>query len=279
MLDATKYPYEEALGLDMGLFFIPLKFMRIVEFAAVRAFRGFSIALLERLADKLGLRYELSERPIGKRAWQKVCVQHALPSASPDDIEEILGQADGEDSDAEEGGDAPVSRVGLFEKVDHHSLLSGVVAQDDIEELSKAKNKINHRAQRKLQRERDEREAKTKGKAKSKAKGKSSSSSAPSRKRKLAHDGTLELPENQSLEHYSAFLPQVHGCTMSVQTMWHTRWRVSYPNFRPPFTKACNFEATDPKSIHNAVVSCIRWCWKMHVENDGQTCPWELNDA
>jgi len=72
------------------------------------------------------------------------------------------------------------------------------------------------------------------------------------------------------------FLPKVQGCTISLETVWHGRWKVAYPCLHPPNTMHGMFEKDGQQ--RSALFVCLRWAWDNHFKATGESCPWDLSE-
>ena len=94
---------------------------------------------------------------------------------------------------------------------------------------------------------------------------------AVARKRKVHEKDLLGLLSAQK------YLPPQAGCTLSMQSEWHSRWRCQYPNEFPPFSTSASFEDKDPASKRTAFFKVLSWAWTMH-ENEGLgRCPYDFS--
>jgi hypothetical protein len=70
------------------------------------------------------------------------------------------------------------------------------------------------------------------------------------------------------------FLPD--GATLSMETEWHTRWKISFPKgLNPPFAKSASF-ADNPEAKRKSLLHVLTWAWTRAAEVDGTPCPWDL---
>ena len=75
------------------------------------------------------------------------------------------------------------------------------------------------------------------------------------------------------------YLPVITGCSITQETEWHTRWKVSYPTAVLPCTTSACYEDKEEKSMRSAMLYCITWAWAQHeLATDGnEVCPFELS--
>ena len=73
------------------------------------------------------------------------------------------------------------------------------------------------------------------------------------------------------------YLPDVDGCTVSQETEWHARFKVTYPSLLPPgFTGRC-YDESCPNSKRAAAQYCLSWAWAEHVHKFPEIeCPWDF---
>ena len=53
------------------------------------------------------------------------------------------------------------------------------------------------------------------------------------------------------------------------------RWRVTYPRTTPG-NKTFSLVYHDKDSEKRSVLACLRWAWRVHVQEGGQPCPYDL---
>ena len=96
---------------------------------------------------------------------------------------------------------------------------------------------------------------------------------APKKKKKLAPKDHL------ALEAARRYMPPVVGCTLSLETEWHCRWKAQYPRATPPFSfsDGCHFDPADEIGQRRALMNALRWLWNSHAELTGEACPYELD--
>ena len=70
------------------------------------------------------------------------------------------------------------------------------------------------------------------------------------------------------------YFPQMHGCTVSVETEWHHRVKVCYPKDVMPFSTSMTFEKGG--SQRAAILHCLKWAWQEHEEATSVMCPYDL---
>ena len=71
------------------------------------------------------------------------------------------------------------------------------------------------------------------------------------------------------------FLPE--GASLHMETEWHTRWRVEYPDPVLPFTTSCSFDEESHQSKRDALLFCLRFAWECHTHATGEACPFDLS--
>jgi hypothetical protein len=73
------------------------------------------------------------------------------------------------------------------------------------------------------------------------------------------------------------FLPNVVGCTISLETMWHHRWKAQYP--RPSHLEQSIgriFGGTSALNSRSALIIVLCQIWAWHEEATGESCPWDF---
>ena len=93
------------------------------------------------------------------------------------------------------------------------------------------------------------------------------------KKRKLAAKNLEALHLAQQ------YVPKQDGCSLSLETVWHARWKGSYPRPLPPYTHGQPFDPDSPESMRKALVLVLRWLWDEHEKATGNVCPWDLDGA
>ena len=73
-------------------------------------------------------------------------------------------------------------------------------------------------------------------------------------------------------------LPPSGGCLMTLESKWHTRWRVKYPAGPPSQTsKSFSMAAAGKVSEKQAVLHCLKFAWQVHIRETGEDPPlWQL---
>jgi len=232
---------------------------------------------LSLIADELQMVF--AERPQTEVQWLKALLAKIFPEMSDEDINSIIEERcllnDGVGSDEEEGKDGNALLMNVSGETD---TFRGVLAADDFDEIGEMKEK---RRRRELKNEMAERQraAATKAGAKKKAKaqpkalansGAASSSGAPER---VPTGIDLELPADLAPEALRKYLPAVTGCSLVFESLWHTRWRCTYPSTRPPYSRSETVRTST--EIWPVAKALIRWAWSQHRGEGGDECPWE----
>jgi hypothetical protein len=94
----------------------------------------------------------------------------------------------------------------------------------------------------------------------------------------IAH--SVPEADDTTLEAWKAFLPQVRGCTLTLDVVWHNRFVVSYPKTTPPYSKSAVFgpESRTGFTLKQAFLVCARWAWQEHLTQGGEPSPFNLDD-
>ena len=73
-------------------------------------------------------------------------------------------------------------------------------------------------------------------------------------------------------------LPPIEGCFMTLESKWHTRWRVKYPaGPRNQTSKSFSMAAAGKVSEKQAVLHCLKLAWQAHIRETGEDPPlWQL---
>ena len=80
----------------------------------------------------------------------------------------------------------------------------------------------------------------------------------------------------QFVETARKFLPDIDGCTLSNETDWFTRFKVSYPCWFPPYSTSSVYFDSDNMSKRKAFIFCIAWAWSHHFRQSGTVCPYDM---
>ena len=80
------------------------------------------------------------------------------------------------------------------------------------------------------------------------------------------------------LEAAKKLLPDgVDGCTLTLETEWHTRWKIVYPTRFPPGQTSCCYTEGDANSRRSALFFCLQWAWTHHEIQTNAVCPWDFS--
>ena len=72
-------------------------------------------------------------------------------------------------------------------------------------------------------------------------------------------------------------LPPIEGCFMTLESKWHTRWRVKCPVGPPNQTSKSFSIAAGKVSEKQAVPHCLKFAWQVHIRGTGEDPPlWQL---
>ena len=93
---------------------------------------------------------------------------------------------------------------------------------------------------------------------------------AKKKKRKFTEKDILAVEAAKGL------IPDHPGCTIAVESIWHLRFKATYPTIEPPHSTSMCFEEGDKKGKKHAMLFCIAWIWRNHEIQTGELCPWEL---
>jgi hypothetical protein len=72
------------------------------------------------------------------------------------------------------------------------------------------------------------------------------------------------------------YLPTSPFTTITTESEWHTRFRVTYPTAVLLNSTSCCYDDKCEKSKREAMLFCLRWAWKEHTFLTEEVCPWEL---
>lgn len=216
--------------------------------AAGRGFQGMTCAFMSKLLVDWQVSYE------GPRPTQEVALVAALAGFV---FERVLPEAEVKTLMAARGA-KPRLPYASFLTEEVLGEVDGVLGEDEIREC---KNEIR----------------KTKEAFLDPATQTRRSGSAPTRaanmQRKPKYIKGVDMTQVQA----KAYLPKVAGCAISLETVWHGRWKVAYPAATPP-PPPCSISATFPKGGDSrpALLIVLRWVWDRHFESTGELCPWDL---
>ena len=80
----------------------------------------------------------------------------------------------------------------------------------------------------------------------------------------------------ESRDKAARFAPPIAGCNLSLETEWHSRWRITYPVDEPPFCCTSSFKPECNADKKRALFEVLRWAWREHTKNSEVECPWDL---
>lgn len=270
---AARLPREShARQADMVLRFTGGRIL--IEWSALRAFRGVSTARLAKIAEELEMSFDRGARPRTEAQWLSALLLQIFPKMDDEDIQSIIGERckldDGADSDDEKG------HPGLLLNVDGEAgTFRGVLAAEDFDEITAMKAKHKKKT---LKGEMAERERMAAAKAGAKKRGAKPAASSGAASSSIGAERVptgvhVDVPPELSADALRKFLPMVVGCSMALESLWHTRWRCCYPSSRPPYSKSQSVSNTE--DLWPAAKSVIRWAWQQHRAEGGEECPWE----
>ncbi|CAK0799272.1 unnamed protein product [Prorocentrum cordatum] len=197
--------------------------------------------------------------------WLRALLRKVFPDMAGDDIESVVADRCALDDGVDSGSDD--EDVRLLSTVSANDTFRGVLEAEDFTEIETRTEKAKKRAIRKTMiSARADAAAKPAGKAKAAPKAApapSSSSVAPKAAAKVPAGIDLDIPDDLTAEALSIYCPQVPGCNLSFEKLWHTRWRCTYPASEAPYSNTATVHSVE--ELWPAARSVIQWAWRRHV--------------
>jgi hypothetical protein len=222
--------------------------------AARRAFLPLTMQHMADLADSMGVPLP-SPRPVTEKGWTSLLVNHFLPSLSQAERDKIIEKR---------GNRQYKQHETVLDNAGNMDVVEGIVDESDMPKFA-AVSKARQLASAKS--------------ASRPGAGAPSSSAAGQTPKAQVVQTFVPIPGVKSCtpEWAKRYIPQVPGCSISLDDRRHNRWSVQYKEKPgPPFhhTKAYGNEAT--VSRRAALIHCLKWVWGVHTDMTGQPCPWLL---
>ena len=229
----------------------------ILVFAARKGFIEFATVQLGKLHKVLEVPYT-GQRPTRYEDLLRAMVRFALPKSPQAEIDGIV-----EKRMTKRDGHPSV----LLEE-DNAELLEHVLEEDDAGDckafVDKTKENIKlTKAKAAAKSAVDKPEAK-KAAGGGKKKGEAAAEIVPRKKLPMLNPA---LP-CYTMEEATTLAPS--AASMSVETTWHTRWRVEYGGLR--FSRCFGGRVTEK----TAFLACLTWAWNQAEILEGIACPWDL---
>lgn len=262
----------QGLALRAGAFSTPF------EMSARRGFPNFTVAWLRSLLTFCAVQFPNRSRPQTEMPIVEALVREILGDrVTEDDIAKILALR------ASRAGSKLLSDTSELAKGDNMELVKDFFDEGDADDAQAMVNKIV--------------EAKAKGASASSGKGatpsaglargstpvvgnESASSKAPASNAEppRREPTKVRVPEADAYAaaDYKEYLPKAVGVSLTLDTLWHNRWVVTYRNKAPPTHHSCSFGARTGRSVHEALMTALRWTWQSHTEATGEECPYTL---
>lgn len=70
-------------------------------------------------------------------------------------------------------------------------------------------------------------------------------------------------------------LPDVRGCALHRDDLWHGRWKANYPVRTPPYSMSRSWGKG--KTSVEALREVLTWVWAAHAEHSQEQCPFRLD--
>lgn len=226
----------------------------LLEAAARLAFPSMTVPLLERLFDELKVKYT-GRKPKAENSLLSALIQHALPESTPEDIRSIIAQRN--NKVIEHGLPSDLSNPDIFDAI------SGLACEQDLEDMEKY---VKAHA------------AACSGRGGGQPASSGSGGAGASSSARLPNPTPAGVPEVSVMtaDSLRPFLPQVQGCSLTLEQKWHTRWKVCYLQGQPTFSFSRVYNPDTPGACEAAAMACIAWAWGKHTEATGEECPLDL---
>ena len=249
-----------------GIIFQHTQWRGLLEAAASLGFRGLTLPNLQKLYTKLGIKHE-GKRPSTVKDVIRSLLKHCFPRETAESLEAMLAKRES----------AELTELGSIINSAKHLELAEQYLEP--EEVQKCKKKLQR-----LSRDEDEMpdctlEELAKSAASSGAAAESSEAAQPSSKRQKRRAEPLAIDWKKiEIESIRKCMPQgKHGAVIVSQELkLASRWRVQYPRTTPGH-QTFSLVYHDGPSERRSVIACLRWAWKVHGQEGGEQCPFDLD--
>jgi hypothetical protein len=222
--------------------------MKLVEFAASRAFYTLNCKQMKDLGDQLGVEWA---RPKPRTEFEicRAVMQDVLPTLSLDQIDAII--------DDWRNAKKPSVWTSSFDP-SNVDLVCKILDDDAAKE---ARRRVAAKETDKEERQSKMRKAIAKKTGRAKAKPR-------------LRGGPMHHEFSQ--DEAKVWIPGVSGCTLTFDDVLHMRWKISYPNSEAPFSTSCVW-GPDITS-RTALFHCLQWAWECHQRATGEECPFDFSE-
>ena len=94
--------------------------------------------------------------------------------------------------------------------------------------------------------------------------------------KKKPRQKVLAAKDHESWAAAQKYKPAIEDCTLSMETEWHCRWKITYPRDLPPYSNSAPYDDKDPASCRQALYAVLRWAWQNRTEKTKEPCPWNF---
>lgn len=231
----------------------------IVKFAARKAFVPMQVPDLQKLLTLVGKKFDTpAQRPKTEKDLTICLIREYFPLWSDEEMKQALQHR-------------------FAKKVVHSILFDG----ENLEEVKDLLDPLDVKAFTDSKKDYEQKKAgvkactpKGQGEASASAPpagGSSSSGAKPRPKVSLKGSATPACVKK--------YLPQVPGCSTSLDIVRHNRWVISYPNPTPPYSVSKAFADESAVTRSEAFLFCLRQVWAWHEkQHPKERCPWDLSE-
>ena len=254
-------------GLDAlkgkGIVFENTQMVTLVKFAAQQGFPSLTLPQLQKLYTHLGVKHE-GKRPSTVKNVCRSLVQHCFPKESAASLDAMVAKRDS----------AEITDLGSIIQTEKHlDLASEYLEADDLKKCKQQLPKTNPHIP----------EDPTLAEFASNAAASGSAAefpqdTEPSSKRQKRRKEPLSLDWDRiEVTSVRGFCPQSQTGKVEIcqELKLANRWRVTYPRTTPG-NKTFSLVYHDKDSEKRSVLACLRWAWRVHVQEGGQPCPYDL---
>lgn len=220
----------------------------LLQAAARQGFAHMSVHFMTLLFDKLSVKFE-GKKPRAEMSLLTALVKHALGDVSDDEMSAIVARRGKQGRDP--CVDSDLLKPGVMEALGH--LAWGSDEQEFRQALDRHSSAQN---------------------ASGSAKG---ASVANANRIPESAKRVPDVGDDVDVEVARTFLPSAKGCSLTKETHWHFRWKVTYlvkPD--PPFSHSQGWVKGDREGCSRALRAVLAWAWREHSSQTGADLPFEF---
>lgn len=276
-MEVKALDFAEGSAIPGGIALRAGKFTSPLVASALQAFPGLTVAYMRLLVKELGMEFKRGARPQSEMQFVEALVKEILAgSYSEQDIKQAIALRKKHVQMGLVADDSELARAANFD------LVKDFLDEGDIADAQDMCTKV-------VQAKQAAASASSSGSGSASSAAASSSVAGsrlapPAAASGSADVGTKRCPTKRivpeaaeySSKDYKEYIPQVVGCSLSLDTLWHNRWVVTYRNKAPPVSHSVSFGPKTGKTVHDALLECLRWAWTSHYGATGEEAPYEF---